>query len=100
MSGYFIQPHRDRLRWRGFNQSEKLGHFVAKKLEIPLINPLLIRHMKRVTQADMQKREDRIKNARGLFSVSPRINLSTHQHILLFDDVWATGAMMVKPRPF
>lgn len=107
---YPIPLHRDRLKWRGFNQAEKLGEIVAKRLNIQMVSGLLIRQEKRTPQADISHREDRIKNAQGLFKMNSSLSeVEGNQHgksstgsdrkiqysnILLFDDVWTTGATM------
>lgn len=91
---YPIPLHQDRLRWRGFNQAEKLGVLLAEKLRIKMIEGLLIRKAKRAPQADISHRADRIKNAQGLFSSSPNLQVSNSPNLLLFDDVWTTGATM------
>lgn len=91
---YPVPLHRDRLRWRGFNQAEVLGAFLSSKLQIPLTRGLLVRVAKRTPQADIEKRDDRIKNAKGLFQISSKLQPSTPQSVLLFDDVWTTGATM------
>jgi competence protein ComFC len=91
---YPIPLHPDRFKWRGFNQAEKLGQFIAKKLNIQLIDGLLIRQAKRMPQADIARREDRIKNAQGLFISSFKPQTTKLLNVLLFDDVWTTGATM------
>ncbi len=91
---YPIPLHSDRLKWRGFNQAEKLSRFISMKLQLPLVDNLLISSIKRTPQADIMHREDRIKNAQGLFSFSPNILVSQYLNILLIDDVWTTGATM------
>ncbi len=91
---YPIPLHKDRLKWRGFNQAEKLGQFVAQKLNIQTVNGLLIRQAKRTPQADISKREDRIKNTQGLFLFGLKVLPSSCLNVLLFDDVWTTGATM------
>lgn len=101
--GFFLYPiplHKGRLKWRGFNQAEKLGQFVAKSLGVQMVDGLLIRTQKCTPQADIERREDRIKNAQGLFTLSSRfpelkaLNSGNQSSILLFDDVWTTGATM------
>jgi ComF family protein len=91
---YPIPLHKDRLSWRGFNQAELLGEYVLTKLQIPLAKNLLIRIAKRTPQADITNRDTRLKNAKGLFSMNPNILVSKYPSILLFDDVWTTGATM------
>ena len=87
-----IPLHRERLKWRGFNQAEKLGKFVANRLEIPLASNLLIRTHKRMPQADISERQARIENARGIFSIIKSSQIP--RKLILFDDVWTTGATM------
>jgi len=91
---YPIPLHKDRLRWRGFNQAEKLGQFVAQKLGIKMIDGLLIRTAKRTPQADISSRKDRVQNAQGLFQFNKLSTINSQLSILLFDDVWTTGATM------
>jgi len=55
---------------------------------------LLIRQVKRSPQADIAKRQDRTKNAEGLFSPSSKLLNTQSPSILLFDDIWTTGATM------
>lgn len=89
---YPIPLHHDRFKWRGFNQAEKLGQILAKKCNIKIVDGLLLRKEERVSQADIEKKIDRILNARGLFSPSPNFQTSKPLNILLFDDIWTTGA--------
>ncbi len=89
-----IPLHDDRLKWRGFNQAEKLGHFLGARLKLPVVDGLMVRHKKRFPQADIEKREERIKNAEGLFTISSKFQISKQLNILLVDDVWTTGATM------
>lgn len=89
---YPIPLHSERLKWRGFNQAEQLGRFVANRLEIPIATNLLVRTHKRTPQADISEREQRIANARGLFSKV--LSAQIPPRLILFDDVWTTGATM------
>lgn len=91
---YPIPLHQERLKWRGFNQAEKLAIQLKQYLKFPVMRGLLVRSQKRTPQADISHREDRIKNAQGLFSIAPNISTAEYPSILLFDDVWTTGATM------
>ena len=91
---YPIPLHKERLKWRGFNQAGVLGKYLAKRLKLNAVDGLLIRKMKRVPQADIAKREDRIKNAQGLFIGTTKLEATKPLNILLVDDVWTTGATM------
>jgi ComF family protein len=89
---YPIPLHKDRLKWRGFNQAEKMAVILAKKLNLPIADNLLIRRVKRTPQAEILSKAQRIKNAQGLFTPNLRALQSYRLNVLLFDDVWTTGA--------
>lgn len=91
---YPVPLHPNRLNWRGFNQAEKLGRLLSPRLDLPLVDGLLLRQAKRTPQADIAKRENRIQNAKGLFQVNQLTIHNYQQSILLLDDVWTTGATM------
>ena len=96
----FLVPvplHWTRENWRGFNQAELLGKMISQKLEIIILPDLLVR--KRFTQPQSKlKKKARQENIKGAFGFNkkkfPNIFLSQHPSILLFDDVWTTGATM------
>lgn len=91
---YPVPLHAQRLKWRGFNQSEKLAHYLSKKFKIVQIDGLLIRNAHRTPQADIHGREDRVQNAHGIFSWSEKNNAINRKNIILVDDIWTTGATM------
>lgn len=74
---------------RGFNQTELLARWLAKKTGFrytPLLEKIRhTHHQSRLT------RDARITNVRGTYSVKPRIDL-TGKTVLLIDDVISTGA--------
>lgn len=86
-----LHPHR--LRWRGFNQSELLGKIIAENLGLQFIPDLLVRVKNTKPQMELSERE-RHENIRGAFSLKQQLpnNLITNNSILLFDDVWTSGA--------
>ncbi len=86
-----IPLHASRYRERGFNQADVLGRMVAERLKIPVRADMLRRTKKTPPQVTMKKRENRLKNMENVFMVSSRIPRS---RILLFDDVFTTGATM------
>jgi ComF family protein len=88
---YPIPLHKERLRWRGFNQAQKLGVFIARKFQHPMADGLLIRIQHRTPQADIRSREERVKNAHGLFALKSH---TLPESVILFDDVWTTGSTM------
>jgi ComF family protein len=88
-----IPLHPQRLRWRGFNQSELLGKIIAKNLGLQLIPDLLIRTKNTKPQMELSEKQ-RQENILGAFSLKLQLpnNLITNNSILLFDDVWTSGA--------
>ncbi|MBI5619556.1 ComF family protein [Candidatus Gottesmanbacteria bacterium] len=93
--------HWLRLRDRGFNQAEALGRLLAGRLpagEAGLHITLRIDILRRVKmtepQVEMKKREDRLKNMEHVFGIPSHISVSQYPNILLFDDVFTTGATM------
>ncbi|MBI4065048.1 ComF family protein [Candidatus Gottesmanbacteria bacterium] len=90
-----IPLHPSRFRFRGFNQAEILGKLVSKRLNIPMQTDRLKRIKKITPQVEMKHREDRLKNMIGVFATNNlALRQSSGQAILLFDDVFTTGATM------
>ena len=91
-----IPLHSSRLHFRGFNQAEVLGKLLAKRLNIPVRADILKRVRKTVPQVEVKDREKRLKNMENVFSVSPNppAGGSQYPNILLFDDVFTTGATL------
>ena len=93
-NNYRIMPvplHKRRLRWRGFNQSEKLAKILADKLNIPLINNQLIRIKYNWPQAkiNFQKRKN---NINGCFQYTGKSLVE--KNIILVDDVVTSGSTL------
>lgn len=90
-----IPLHPTRLRFRGFNQAEVLGRLVAKRLNIPLKTNILKRVRKTKPQVEMKERDKRLKNMEGVFAVNQlTMKQWNNETILLFDDVYTTGATL------
>jgi len=117
-----VPLHWLRLNWRGFNQSELLGKMISARLGARFIPDLLIRKKFTKPQVELKGRE-RKENIAGAFSINPcylkvnqpvtqvdlqspeAIRFSPNQrqskakmvlpsHIIIFDDVWTTGATL------
>lgn len=82
-----LHPHR--FRDRGFNQAEVLGAILAKKLNILLRTDILRRIKETMPQAEIKKRDDRLKNMERVFAC-----VKVSGDVILFDDVFTTGATM------
>lgn len=85
-----IPLHKSRLQERGFNQAEVLGRYVSQRLKIPVATDVLVRKRRTVPQVEMKDREKRLTNMANVFVVQK----SPPSHLLLFDDVFTTGATM------
>jgi ComF family protein len=83
-----VPLHRSRLRERGFNQAELLGHRVARALGLPCDAGMLRRRHSTDAQSRLT-REARAANVRGKFITVRRAGRSA---ILLVDDVMSTGS--------
>lgn len=85
-----------RKNWRGFNQVEELARLLSAGMGWKVEN-LLVRTKKTESQVGKTEKERR-ENIEGVFGLS----LSTSQrgakdfNIILFDDVWTTGATMLE----
>jgi len=85
-----VPLHKKRLRWRGFNQSEKLALILAKNLNLKFNNELKRTKYKKA-QAKLNKNE-REKNIINCFGWSgQKLN---NRAIILIDDVTTTGSTL------
>lgn len=86
-----VPLHKQRLRWRGFNQSESLARDLD--LKIPIVNNSLIRKNNTIPQVKMKNRKQRLKNLNDAFCIeNPEIIKG--KKILLIDDIITTGATL------
>lgn len=86
-----IPLHPSRLKERGFNQAEILGKSIVRQLHIPICLDILKRVKKTDPQASIKHRKDRLDNMKDVFIVS---RVPNHDSVVLFDDVFTTGATM------
>ncbi|HOZ29502.1 MAG TPA: phosphoribosyltransferase family protein [Bacteroidales bacterium] len=85
-----VPLHTNRLKQRGYNQSEMIGQGISSVTKIPLLVGSLIRNVETVTQTKMTK-EERWNNVSGKFSITDP-ELIENKHVLLVDDVLTTGS--------
>ena len=89
----FIVPvplHPAKQRQREFNQAERLATFLSDAAKIPIDTTLLQRVTATKTQTKLT-REQRAENMRNAFAIRDHRKLNG-ERILLFDDVFTTGA--------
>jgi ComF family protein len=84
-----------RKNWRGFNQSEKIGKLVAESMGWRFIPDLLVKSINTSSQTKLGKKE-RQKNIKGSFDFNSKYSAEkmTDCQIIIFDDVFTTGATM------
>ena len=87
-----VPLHPKKLRQRGFNQAKAICNGVARQLDIPIIDTVLIRKNFNRSQTRLG-RIGRWENSRSLFSIAHPHRLWNKQ-ILLIDDVLTTGATL------
>jgi len=91
-----IPLHKRRKNWRGFNQAEVLGEKISNQLSWGYENEILVRKLASTPQVKLGKNE-RLRNLSGKFAVNKsKVDSSqfVDKTIILFDDVWTTGATM------
>ena len=90
-----VPLHPKRLRWRGFNQAEILGKIIAENTGWQIKKDIIIRGKETKNQADL-KRNERLKNMIGAFSINPKYKSADlrETNFIVFDDVWTTGATL------
>ncbi|MFC1667318.1 ComF family protein [Candidatus Omnitrophota bacterium] len=87
-----IPMHPDRLLKREVNLSHVLAKRVARKLCVRYSSGFL-KKTKNTTPQSKLKRDERIKNIKGSFSLHKnRLSEIRHKNILLVDDLFTTGA--------
>lgn len=84
-----VPLHRDRLRWRGFNQAALLARALARARGLPLLPRALQRARNTAPQVGLGD-EARRRNMRGAFRVRQPAAVSDRS-VLLVDDVFTTG---------
>jgi ComF family protein len=87
-----VPLHPNKLRVRGYNQSEWIAKGIAKTMRKPLVNNVLKRIIENPTQTSKGVYE-RWENTTGIFE-SENTDLIENKHLLLVDDVLTTGSTL------
>jgi len=87
-----VPLHKNKLKKRGYNQVTKFGERISYKLNIPLLENVLIRISKSKTQT-FKTRFERSKKIEEHFQLSDK-EILKNKHILLIDDIITTGATL------
>ncbi len=94
ISSYILVPiplHHQKLRQRKFNQSEIIAKILAQKLNLNFSPEIMIRTKNTTAQVNLREKEERVQNVKGCFKVKGNV---FGKNILVFDDVFTTGATM------
>ena len=94
-SGFVLVPiplTKKRLKWRGFNQAEKVSREISDIFHLPMEH-LLAREKERMPQIEIKEPEKRKENIKGVFSCSFEEKIG-NKKILLIDDVCTTRATL------
>jgi len=90
-----VPLHKKRLRWRGFNQAELLAQVISQKLNIPIINNLLVRTRYTPPQAKIKNANQRKENIKQAFQLNLNFkNNLENKKIILIDDICTTGSTL------
>ncbi|HIF18607.1 MAG TPA: ComF family protein, partial [Cycloclasticus sp.] len=83
-----VPLHTQRLKERGFNQSEQIAQHIHKALDIPLLPHALKRNINTASQASLSA-DERRKNIKGAFDYQIQTKF---QRVAIIDDVVTTGS--------
>lgn len=81
---------RERMRQRGYNQSEEIARGISELTGIPIYNKVVIRNLYQGSQTTKSLFERR-HNVEGVFQLIDGGSIA-HKHLLLIDDVVTTGS--------
>jgi ComF family protein len=87
-----VPLHRERLMQREFNQAAAVAKGLARYLDVPLLERVLVRVRSTRPQVELSGRERR-QNVRQAFAVTNVAPLEDKQ-VLVVDDVFTTGATL------
>jgi ComF family protein len=85
-----VPLHEEKLSQRGYNQSELIAKGLQQHLKCKLLNDVLVRKEKTVSQTN-KSRFHRFENMAGVFYLTEKKELEK-KHIILLDDVFTTDA--------
>lgn len=83
---------RAKLHARGYNQADLLARGLARRLNVPCLRHLLVRHDTGIFSQTRLHRAERLANAREAYALAPRAPNLAGKRLLLVDDVMTTGA--------
>lgn len=93
-----VPLHRNRLRNRGYNQAELISKQISKNGVNVIFCNNLLKRAKNTRPQSLLNKDERALNIDGAFKINSSINLLYFQNkkILLFDDIYTTGATVTE----
>lgn len=85
-----VPLHQQKLKKRGYNQSESIAEGMATILNKEIDNKTIIRKVHTESQT-RKKRIERMENVQDIFEITDKEHLR-NKHLLLVDDIITTGA--------
>ena len=87
-----VPLHRNREKWRGFNQAALMGKYMGKNLNLPCVPNALLRTQNTRAMRGLSPTE-RAENIRNAFALNPACASKLKgKKILLVDDFYTTGS--------
>jgi ComF family protein len=87
-----IPLSKEKMRFRGYNQSESIAQGLSTVLNIP-INTVAVSRTKNTESQTNKNISERFENVKDAFAVVDKEKLQ-NKHVLLIDDVLTTGATL------
>lgn len=85
-----VPIHKKRFAKRGYNQSDLIAKYIAKKRNIEYSNKVLIKVKNNLPQSTLNK-TNRHENVLGMYNVINSQKIQ-NKNILLIDDIYTTGS--------
>ena len=84
-----VPLHKSRLNERGYNQADLLGKALAKRVQLPFLNKIVVRHKKTLPQKQLSygERQNNLKKAFKLSANDVKLNT-----VIIVDDIYTTGS--------
>ncbi|MDE7422490.1 MAG: ComF family protein [Lachnospiraceae bacterium] len=88
-----VPVHWTRYIERGYNQAAVIANQIGKRLDIPVVDDLLIRTKKTIAQKQLDDK-GRIQNLQGAFAVSEKWKRAecNMKRVVIIDDIYTTGS--------
>ena len=86
-----VPIHKNRFKQRGYNQSELIARELSSKLGKIYFSDILVKNKNIVAQSSLD-RLNRVRNIKDAFVFGKNINHIKDKNVVIFDDVFTTGA--------